>query len=212
MNDLKKNFIEFTLNHEILRFGNFTLKSGRESPYFFNTGLCCDGKLLRSLSEFYASYISENIIDYDYIFGPAYKGITLASSISMSLERQHDINKPFSYNRKESKSHGEKGVFVGFQPNGSALIIDDVISSGSSIRECIELLTLTKTDTFSVLVAFDRMEIGNKIRASSELTEEYSLKVHSIIDLEDILSFIISDEKYQPYIDSMKKYIDQYKK
>ena len=152
MNSLKKQFIEFTLNHEILRFGSFTLKSGRQSPYFFNTGLCNDGLLLSSLTKFYCNSIISNKINFDFIFGPAYNGITLASSISNNIFLFNNLNKPYYFNRKEAKDHGETGIFLGFQPNGLALIVDDVISSGKSIIDSIELLEKNNAKPSPVLV------------------------------------------------------------
>ena len=212
MNSLKKQFIEFTLNHEILRFGTFTLNSGRQSPYFFNTGLCNNGKLLSSLAKFYSKCIIENAIKYDFIFGPAYKGITLASSISHTLYLDNSVSKPFCHNRKEAKTHGESGIFVGYQPKGTAIIVDDVISSGKSITESIKLLKTNNASPTSVLVAFDRMEVGNKKRASIELSENYDISVHSIITLEDIVSHIKSDASLAEYIPRMEEYMNEYKR
>jgi len=212
MNNLKKQFIEFTLNHEILRFGSFTLNSGRESPYFFNTGLCNDGHLLSSLAGFYSESIITNSLDYDFIFGPAYKGITLATSISKTLYTKHNINKPYCHNRKEAKTHGESGIFVGTKPNGKALIVDDVISSGKSISDSINLLKKNDAQPSSVLVAFDRMEVGNEDRASKELNDDHSVKVYSIITLEDIIDYIKTDNSLSPHLSEMEKYISQYKR
>lgn len=212
MNNLKKQFIEFTLNHEILRFGSFTLNSGRQSPYFFNSGLCNDGKLLNSLAEFYTRLINEKNIEYDFIFGPAYKGITLASSISHVLFKKYSINKPYCFNRKEVKTHGEAGVFVGIKPEGSSLIVDDVISSGKSISDSIELLKNNNSNPLSVLVAFDRMEVGQKHRASIELSNEYSVSVHSIITLDDIIEYLKSNNSLGIHIFEMEKYISKYKR
>ncbi len=212
MNNLKKQFIEFTLNHEILRFGTFTLNSGRQSPYFFNTGLCNNGKLLSSLAKFYSNFIVEKAIEYDFIFGPAYKGITLASSISQTLYLENSVNKPFCYNRKEVKTHGESGLFVGHQPTGTAIIIDDVISSGRSIAESIDLLTTNHAKPASVIVAFDRMEVGKDKRASIELSEHFNVSVHSIITLDDIVSYIQNDESLTKYLSKMEEYMSEYKR
>ena len=212
MNDLKKRFIEFTLDHEILKFGNFTLNSGRKSPYFFNTGLCCTGQLLNKLSRFYCEAIIENNIEFDFIFGPAYKGITLSSSICLTLETQHNIDKPYTFNRKEVKSHGEKGVFVGYMPKGNALVIDDVISSGASILNSVDLITSNNAKVSSILVAFDRMEVGKKSRASLEIAENHKLKIHSIINLEDILSYIKANKNLKSFVSLMQDYINEYKR
>lgn len=212
MNDLKKQFIEFTLEHQILRFGNFSLNSGRESPYFFNTGLCNNGKLLANLADFYSSFLMKNSIEYDFIFGPAYKGITLATSISNSLYNSHNINKSFCFNRKEAKTHGEAGIFVGSAPKGNALIVDDVISSGKSIIESIDLLSDNDAKPSSVLVAFDRMELGIDKRASIEILEKYKIQVYSIITLDDIIDFLNNNKMMSSELKSMTQYMELYKR
>tara|TARA_Y100000992_G_scaffold177748_1_gene119870 strand:- start:496 stop:1134 length:639 start_codon:yes stop_codon:yes gene_type:complete len=211
MNDLKKQFIEFILEHEILRFGNFTLNSGRESPYFFNTGLCNSGKLLAKLAEFYCHYIIQNKLAFDYVFGPAYKGITLASSISNMLYMIYDIDKPYSFNRKEAKSHGESGIFVGFQPKGKSLVVDDVISSGESIDKALSLLNQSNSSANHVLVAFDRMEVGTKISAKKELSDKWGIELLSIIDLEDIVNYLQVGDKYSAALKDMTVYLKKYK-
>ena len=212
MNDLKKQFIEFTLEHQILRFGNFSLNSGRESPYFFNTGLCNNGKLLANLADFYSSFLVKNSIEYDFIFGPAYKGITLATSISNSLYNSHNINKSFCFNRKEAKTHGEAGIFVGSAPKGNALIVDDVISSGKSIIESIHLLSANGAKPSSVVVAFDRMELGIDKRASIEILEKYKIQVYSIITLNDIIDFLNNNKMMSSELKSMTQYMELYKR
>ena len=212
MNDLKKQFIEFTLEHQILRFGNFSLNSGRESPYFFNTGLCNNGKLLANLADFYSSFLMKNSIEYDFIFGPAYKGITLATSISNSLYNSHNINKSFCFNRKEAKTHGEAGIFVGSAPKGNALIVDDVISSGKSIIESIDLLSANGAKPSSVVVAFDRMELGIDKRASIEILEKYKIQVYSIITLDDIIDFLNNNKMMSGELKSMTQYMELYKR
>jgi orotate phosphoribosyltransferase len=212
MNDLKKQFIEFTLEHQILRFGNFSLNSGRESPYFFNTGLCNNGKLLANLADFYSSFMMKNSIEYDFIFGPAYKGITLATSISNSLYNSHNINKSFCFNRKEAKTHGEAGIFVGSAPKGNALIVDDVISSGKSIIESIDLLSANGAKPSSVVVAFDRMELGTDKRASIEILEKYKIQVYSIITLDDIIDFLNNNKMMSSELKSMTQYMELYKR
>ena len=212
MNDLKKQFIEFTLEHQILRFGNFSLNSGRESPYFFNTGLCNTGKLLASLADFYSSFLVKNSIDYDFIFGPAYKGITLATSISNSLYNSHSTNKPFCFNRKEAKTHGEAGIFVGSAPKGRALIVDDVISSGKSIIESIDLLSVNGAIPSSIVVAFDRVELGIDKRASIEISEKYKIQVYSIITLDDIIDFLKNNKMMSTELKLMTEYMELYKR
>ena len=188
------------------------MNSGRQSPYFFNTGLCNNGNLLSSLADFYASSIISNSIEYDFIFGPAYKGITLATSISQVLYTKHSINKPYCYNRKEAKTHGETGIFVGAKPKGSSLIVDDVISSGKSISDSIELLENNHAEVTSILVAFDRMEVGNEKRASTELSKNHSISVHSIITLEDIIEYIKSTNSLRKHLPELEEYIAKYKR
>ena len=212
MNDLKKQFIEFTLDHQILRFGNFSLNSGRQSPYFFNTGLCNTGELLAKLAKFYSDLLVQNSIEYDFIFGPAYKGITLATSISNSLYNSHNINKSFCFNRKEAKTHGEAGIFVGSAPKGNALIVDDVISSGKSIIESIDLLSANGAKPSSVVVAFDRMELGIDKRASIEILEKYKIQVYSIITLDDIIDFLNNNKMMSSELKSMTQYMELYKR
>ena len=207
----KQDFIEFTIHENILRFGKFTLKSGRNSPYFFNTGLCNNGVLLTKLSDFYSDYINANSLKYNFIFGPAYKGITLCSSISHSLYINYSINSPFAFNRKEIKDHGDKGIFVGCEVKGNALVVDDVVSSGSSIIDSIKLLKQSNSSCNDVLVAFDRMEIGKIKSASSELESEYAINMHHLIDLDDIYSYIKSNSKYSQHIVSMEEYMNKYR-
>ncbi len=207
----KQDFIEFTIHENILKFGDFTLKSGRKSPYFFNTGLCNNGALLSKLSGYYAQYIFDNSLVYDFIFGPAYKGITLCSSISQSLYTNHSINVPYAFNRKEAKTHGDAGNFVGCNLVGKSLIVDDVISSGSSIIESHDMLKKSKVVSKDFLVAFNRMEIGEKEMASNELANNYGMNSHSLIDLEDIHKYIKSNSQYKSYIKSMNEYIEKYK-
>tara|TARA_B100000073_G_C23515745_1_gene485691 strand:- start:75 stop:716 length:642 start_codon:yes stop_codon:yes gene_type:complete len=207
----KQDFIHFVVVEEILRFGDFTLKSGRKSPYFFNTGLCNNGKLLSNLSAFYASYINDNDIEADFIFGPAYKGITLCSSISQSLYINYNKPISFAFNRKESKDHGDVGAFVGTPISGNALIVDDVISSGSSIIESYKMLKDTGANSTIALVAFDRQEIGEESTASKEIKKNYGIDVHSLISLIDIREFIGDDRRLKKYAKAMDDYISKYK-
>ncbi len=207
----KQEFIEFTLHEEILRFGKFTLKSGRNSPYFFNTGLCNNGLLLSRLADFYSHYIKGNSLKHDFIFGPAYKGITLCSSISHSLYINHKINSPYAFNRKETKNHGDKGNFVGCEIDGNALVVDDVISSGTSIIDSIKMLEQSNSSCKDVLVAFNRMEIGKTKSACSELKSELGINIHYLIDLDDVYDYIKSNSKYSEYTQSMQEYMTKYK-
>jgi orotate phosphoribosyltransferase len=207
----KQEFIEFTINENILRFGDFTLKSGRRSPYFFNTGLCNNGKLLSVLTSYYADYIYDHSLKYNFIFGPAYKGITLCSSISQSLFNKYSAITNYAFNRKEAKTHGDKGDFVGCEIKGKALIVDDVISSGSSIIESYDLLTRHDVKCTDILVAFNRMEIGDKLMASTEISNNYNIETHYLINLEDIYEYIKSNTSYKKHIQDMEEYISKYK-
>ena len=207
----KRDFIEFTINKKILRFGDFTLKSGRKSPYYFNTGLCHDGQLLSDLSSYYADYIKNNNLNYDFIFGPAYKGITLCSSICQSLYSKYSIISQYAFNRKEIKLHGDKGNFVGCDIKGESLIVDDVISSGSSVIESYNLILESHATCKNILVAFNRMEIGKNSMASKELKENYDIQTHYLINLDDIYEYIKSNSKYTKYVQNMDVYISKYK-
>ena len=212
MNDLKNNFIEFAINEKILRFGDFTLKSGRKSPYYFNTGLCNTGSKIRNLADFYANYIYQNELNFDFIFGPAYKGITLASSISLQLSNVFSLDKPFSSNRKEEKKHGDTGTLIGSSLSGKGLIVDDVISSGSSIVESINIIKQNNAKPISVLVALDRMELGKLRRATIEIEGENNIRVHSIINIDDILFYLKDNKKDNNNFHRMQKYLDKFKR
>ncbi len=212
MNDLKNNFIEFAINEQILRFGDFVLKSGRNSPYYFNTGLCCSGSKLRCLADFYANYIQQSELNFDFIFGPAYKGITLASSISLQLNNLFSVDKPFSSNRKEEKKHGDSGSLIGSPLSGKGLIVDDVISSGSSIEESINIIKKNNAKSILVLVALDRMELGKKRRAAFELESDNNISVHSIINIEDVVVYLKKNESGNDNIQRMEEYLDQFKR
>jgi orotate phosphoribosyltransferase len=207
----KQEFIEFTINEKILNFGNFTLKSGRHSPYFFNTGLCNNGKLLAKLTSYYADYIQNYPLSYDFIFGPAYKGITLCSSISQSLFSKYSIISSYAFNRKEKKTHGDIGSFVGCEIKGKALIVDDVISSGSSIIESYNLLAKHNIICSDILVAFNRMEVGNKLMAAQEISDNYDIKTHYLINLDDIYDYVKSNSQYKKHVQAMEAYISRYK-
>ena len=212
MQDFQSEFLEFVIQNSILRFGEFTLKSGRVSPYFFNAGLFNTGDKLAFLAKCYAAAIADSEQQFDVLFGPAYKGIPLAAATAIALADNHNVNKPFCFNRKEAKAHGEKGIFVGSPPVGNALIVDDVISSGKSIVESIDLLSNNDAIPASVLVAFDRMEIGVAKRASIEISDKYKIPVYSIITLDDIVEFLQSNKAMALELESMTQYITQYKR
>ncbi|MDO9318394.1 MAG: orotate phosphoribosyltransferase [Gammaproteobacteria bacterium] len=191
MQDFQKAFIEFVIRHEILRFGSFTLKSGRTSPYFFNAGLFNTGEALSFIGNSYAAAIAQSGVDYDLLFGPAYKGIPLVSVTAAALAQQHGINKPYCFNRKEVKDHGEGGLTVGAPLQGRVLIVDDVITAGTAIREVMELLQRTGATPAGIVVALDRQERGTgRLSAIQEIREQYKIPVISIIALEQIIAYL----------------------
>jgi orotate phosphoribosyltransferase len=184
------SFIEFAVERRILRFGEFKTKAGRLSPYFFNAGLFNDGDAMRRLSRFYSDAILASGLEFDMLFGPAYKGIPLVTGIAMTLaESGH--NAPFAYNRKEAKDHGEGGVLVGAPLKGRVLMIDDVISAGTSVRESVEIIRAAGAVPAGVAIALDRMERGQgDLSAVQEVTHRYGLPVIAVATLEDLLDFL----------------------
>jgi orotate phosphoribosyltransferase len=190
MHDYQQKFIEFAIRREALRFGEFTLKSGRISPYFFNAGLFNTGDDLLELSKAYAAALERSGLNYDIIFGPAYKGIPLATVTAMALA-SNGINKPFAFNRKEKKDHGEGGNIVGAQLEGDILIVDDVITAGTAIREAIDLINNAGARPAGVLIALDRQERGNGERSAiQEVQDTFGIPVVSIIKLDQILDYL----------------------
>jgi len=190
MSDFRQAFLEFALAREVLRFGRFVTKAGRETPYFFNAGLFNDGGSLRRLGGFYAqAYLASGVV-CDQLYGPAYKGITLAAATAVALaEMGHNL--PYSFNRKEAKDHGEGGVIVGAPLKGRLLIVDDVITDGGAKRESIELIRAHGATPAAILIAFDRMERGKGERSAvQELKEQFGVPVIAIATLEDLLGFL----------------------
>jgi len=191
MKDYQHEFIEFAINAGVLRFGDFTLKSGRTSPYFFNAGLFNTGEQLARLGRFYAQTITDSNTDFDVLFGPAYKGIPLAAAASIALADHHQRNVPWCFNRKEAKDHGEGGNLVGAALSGRILIIDDVITAGTAIREAVEIIQDAGASTGGVVVALDRQERGqDRTSAIQEVEESLKITVTSIINLEHLLEFL----------------------
>ena len=197
MYNYQSNFLDFVIDHNILKFGKFKLKSGRVSPYFFNVGLFNTGKKLNFLAESYASAIVESNLSFDVLFGPAYKGIPLVSATAIALSREHDLEKPYVFNRKEEKHHGEKGLLVGSNLEGRVLVIDDVITAGTAIRGVVEIIRNTNALISGVAVALDRQERGlSELSAIQEIEDMLSISVISIISLEDIISYLeLSEDK-----------------
>jgi orotate phosphoribosyltransferase len=207
----KKRFIRLALECEVLRFGEFKLKSGRLSPYFFNAGLFNRGRALAELGTCYAQTIVDRQLDYDVLFGPAYKGIPLVATIAIALATQHNIDKPWAFNRKEAKAHGEGGSIVGSGIDGRVLIVDDVITAGTAIREAVDIIHAAGGEPSEVVIALDRQEQGKgELSAIQEVRRDFGIGVHSIITLVDLISYLEAETGMQPQLDAMRKYRDQY--
>lgn len=210
MPNFRQDFIRFAVQQKVLCFGEFQTKAGRLSPYFFNAGLFNDGAALRNLSQFYAQAILASEIPFDMLFGPAYKGIPLAAGTSIALAEQ-GRNVPYCYNRKEVKDHGEGGTTVGAALQGRVLIIDDVISAGTSVRESIELIRAAGAQPCGVVIALDRMERGQgDLSAAQEVRRNYGVPVVSIATLDDLLSYLHSETGMMQNEAAVQSYRDRY--
>ncbi|MFT5064218.1 MAG: orotate phosphoribosyltransferase [Candidatus Azotimanducaceae bacterium] len=215
MKDYQRQFLDLAINRGVLRFGKFELKSGRVSPYFFNAGLFHQASDLSILGRCYAQAISENFSDsstqVDMLFGPAYKGIPLVAATAVALYEQHQLDLPWCFNRKEAKAHGEGGTLVGAPLNGNVVIVDDVISAGTAIRESITLIRGNKAIPSGVVVALDRQERGiGELSAIQELQQRESLKVASIIRLDDLVQYLKEQSNRGNDIASVEKYRAEY--
>ncbi len=213
MQKFQQAFIEFVIEQEILRFGSFKLKSGRTSPYFFNAGLFNTGAALDFIAGTYAAALATADIDYDLLFGPAYKGIPLVSVTAAALHNRHGINKPYCFNRKEAKDHGEGGLTVGAPLQGRALIVDDVITAGTAVREVMDLFERTGTKPAGIIVALDRQERGTGSKSAiEEIEEQYQIPVLSIISLAQIIEYLSrqDDPKLASNLEAVKRYRDEY--
>ncbi|EGT79697.1 Orotate phosphoribosyltransferase [Haemophilus haemolyticus M21639] len=207
MEQYKRDFIEFALSRNVLKFGEFTLKSGRKSPYFFNAGLFNTGADLARLGEFYAVAIQASAVDFDVVFGPAYKGIPIGTSVSVALFNRYGIDKPVCFNRKEVKDHGEGGNLIGSPLQGKILLVDDVITAGTAIRESMELISANEAELAAVLIALNRKERGKgELSAIQEVERDYQCQVLSIIDLDDLMQFIEQDPRYSSHLPEMRAY------
>ena len=207
MEQYKRDFIEFALSRNVLKFGEFTLKSGRRSPYFFNAGLFNTGADLARLGEFYAAAIQASAVNFDVVFGPAYKGIPIGTSVSVALFNRYGIDKPVCFNRKEVKDHGEGGNLIGSPLQGKILLVDDVITAGTAIRESMELISANKAELAAVLIALNRKERGKgELSAIQEVERDYQCQVLSIIDLDDLMQFIEQDPRYSSHLPEMRAY------
>ena len=211
MEQYKRDFIEFALRRNVLKFGEFTLKSGRKSPYFFNAGLFNTGADLARLGEFYAAAIQASAVDFDVVFGPAYKGIPIGTSVSVALFNRYGIDKPVCFNRKEVKDHGEGGNLIGSPLQGKILLVDDVITAGTAIRESMELISANQAELAAVLIALNRKERGKgELSAIQEVERDYQCQVLSIIDLDDLMQFSEQEFRYKEHLKSIYNYKEQY--
>lgn len=207
---LSQDFIAFSIQKQVLKFGEFKTKAGRLSPYFFNAGLFNDGESLLKLGEFYYESIQKSGIKFDMLFGPAYKGITLAAAIVIAFAK-NGHNLPYAYNRKEAKDHGEGGVIVGSPLQGRVLIIDDVISAGTSVRESVDLITKHGATPCGVAIALDRQEKGlGELSAVQEVQKLHQIPVCAIADLSNLLQFIQHDPDMVQHLVNVKVYRQQY--
>ncbi|MBL8496370.1 orotate phosphoribosyltransferase [Nitrosomonas sp. JL21] len=210
MSDFRQAFIQFAIERQVLCFGEFKTKAGRMSPYFFNAGLFNDGDSLRRLGQFYAKAIIAAGLQFDMLFGPAYKGIPLVSAIAIALAEMEQ-NFPFSFNRKEAKDHGEGGVLVGALMQGRVLIVDDVISAGTSVRESVDLIRSAGATPGGVVIAVDRMERGSgQLSAVQEVQQVHGMTVTSIINLNDLVEYLHSHPEHVQHLHAVQRYREQY--
>jgi orotate phosphoribosyltransferase len=210
-NTYKTQFIDNAVESGALKFGQFRLKSGRLSPHFFNAGEFYQGKALAILGRCYAAAIIESGVEFDVLFGPAYKGITLAAATSVALSEHYNMDVPFCFNRKEAKSHGEGGTLVGAPLTGKVLIIDDVITAGTAIREVMAMVELAGAEAAAVVIGLDRKERGTSNKSAiQEVEEQFSIPVISIIDMDDILNYLESQPDMAELVDAVTTYRHEY--
>lgn len=211
MQAYQREFIRFAIERGVLRFGEFTLKSGRTSPYFFNAGLFNSGSALAQLGRFYASAVIESGLDFDVIFGPAYKGIPLGAATAIALAEQHQRDLPWCFNRKEAKDHGEGGTLVGATLTGRVLIVDDVITAGTAIREVMQIIRAQNAEAAGVLIALNRQERGQgELSAIQEVERDYRMPVISIVSLEQVLEYLADDVQLKQHLPAVQAYREQY--
>jgi orotate phosphoribosyltransferase len=211
MQDYQRSFLKFALEKEVLRFGEFTLKSGRLSPYFFNTGLFNTGASLAELGRYYAQTIVDSGIQFDVLYGPAYKGIPLAAVTAAALADNHDIDVAYAFNRKEAKDHGEGGIIVGHPLEGRVLIIDDVISAGTSVRESVDIIHSENAEPAGVVIALDRQERGQGEKSAvQEVESDIGIPVCAIARLEDLITFVGDSPDYNDWLKPILAYSEEY--
>ncbi|MBL4584475.1 MAG: orotate phosphoribosyltransferase [Pseudomonadales bacterium] len=208
---LSQQFIEFAIAQGVLQFGEFTLKSGRASPYFFNMGNICNGASLDRLGEFYAGRIDQITTPVELLFGPAYKGIPLVSAASIALSRNHQTDLPYVFNRKEAKQHGEGGSLVGAPLTGQVLIIDDVITAGTAIREVLSIIEQSDATAMGILVALDRQEMGPSGKSAiQEIEQEFSIEVYSIANVNQLIEYLEKNNDLQNELRRLITYRNTY--
>lgn len=211
MQAYQRDFIRFAIERGVLRFGEFTLKSGRTSPYFFNAGLFNSGTALAQLGRFYAAAVVDSGIEFDVLFGPAYKGIPLASATAISLAEHHQRDVPWCFNRKEAKDHGEGGTLVGAPLDGRVLIVDDVITAGTAIREVMQIIENQLAKAAGVLIALNRQERGQgELSAIQEVERDYGMPVVSIVSLAQVLEFLAGDVQLKQHLPAVEAYRDRF--
>lgn len=211
MTNYKTQFIDNAIASGALKFGQFRLKSGRVSPHFFNAGEFYRGRALAALGQCYAAAIVESGIEFDVLFGPAYKGITLAAATSVALAEHHDLDVPYCFNRKEAKSHGEGGTIVGAPLEGRVLIIDDVITAGTAIREVMAMVDAADAQPAGVVIGLDRKERGNADKSAiQEVEQQFDIPVVSIIDIDDILTYLDGKPDMKLLVEQIQEYRQEY--
>src|SRR5574344_1593991 len=207
MQAYQREFIRFAIERGVLRFGEFTLKSGRTSPYFFNAGLFNSGLALAQLGRFYAEAVQASGLDFDVLFGPAYKGIPLVSATAVALAEQHGRDLPWCFNRKEAKEHGEGGTLVGAPLVGKALIVDDVITAGTAIREVMQIIQAQGAQAAGVLIALNREERGQgELSAIQEVERDFGIPVVSIVSLTQVRDYLAQDEQLRQHLPAVEAY------
>lgn len=211
MRAYKSDFLELALELGALQFGEFTLKSGRVSPYFFNAGLFSSGYAAAKLSRYYAHAIVDSRIEFDMLFGPAYKGIPLVSLAAAALAEHHDMDVPYSFNRKEAKGHGEGGSIVGAPLAGRVIIVDDVITAGTAVREAVNIIHSAGADVVGLVISLDRQEVGRDARSAvEELEQTLRIPVVSILKLEDLIDLLEESTEYREHLEPVLAYREKY--
>ncbi|MDD2816515.1 MAG: orotate phosphoribosyltransferase [Thiotrichaceae bacterium] len=211
MQAYQREFLEFVISNKVLQFGEFTLKSGRKSPYFFNAGAFKTGKALAQLGRYYAAAIQQAGIEFDTLFGPAYKGIPLATAAAIALSEQYQRDVPYCFNRKEAKDHGEGGNLVGAGLNGRILLVDDVITAGTAVRESLQLIAANKAQLVGIIIMLDRQERGQaQLSAIQEITEQHGVPVISIVSLNDLCAYLSEQPESAAILAAIENYRAEY--